>query len=96
MNGLERLSLASGAPLLLVAGTKDMCIPAEHTTRAHEATPGSRLELLSAGHFPHRDRPERFAALVLEFLATTRPAHADLEEIRRRLRTRDPAAADAA
>jgi pimeloyl-ACP methyl ester carboxylesterase len=93
MNGLQRLPLASGAPLLLIAGTKDLCIPAEHTTRAHKATPGSRLELFSAGHFPHREHPNRFAAVVLDFLSTTQPAHTDLEDIRRRLRTICPPAA---
>ena len=56
LNGLERLRLVSDAPLLLIAGRKDLCIPTEHTTRAHDAFPGSRLELFpSAGHFPHRD-----------------------------------------
>ena len=95
INGLERLTLASGGPLLLVAGTKDLCIPAEHTIRAHDATPGSRLELFSAGHFPHREHPDRFAALILDFLATTPPAHTDLEDTRRRLRTSPPAASAA-
>jgi pimeloyl-ACP methyl ester carboxylesterase len=93
MNGLERLTLASAAPLLLIAGSKDLCIPAEHTIRAHEATPGSRLELFSAGHFPHREHPDRFAAVVLEFLATTQPAHTDLEDVRRRLQASPLAAA---
>jgi pimeloyl-ACP methyl ester carboxylesterase len=44
LNGLERLSLVSGAPLLLVGGGKDLCIPTEHTTRAYNASPGSRLD----------------------------------------------------
>jgi pimeloyl-ACP methyl ester carboxylesterase len=44
-NGLERLSRVSGAPLLLIAGRKDLCIPTEHTTRAHDSCSGSRLEL---------------------------------------------------
>lgn len=96
LNGLERLRLVSGAPVLLVAGTEDLCIPAEHTTRAHEALPGSRLEHLAAGHFPHREHPERFATLVLDFLATTAPSHPDPEDVRRRLRTDDPTVAPAA
>jgi pimeloyl-ACP methyl ester carboxylesterase len=96
LNGLERLSLVSGAPLLLVVGNKDLCIPAKHTIRAHTASPGSRLELFSgAGHFPHRDQPLRFAQLVLDFLATTAPSHADPEDVRRRLRD-TPEAATAA
>jgi pimeloyl-ACP methyl ester carboxylesterase len=39
LNGLQRLSLISGAPLLLIAGRKDLCIPTEHTTHAHDASP---------------------------------------------------------
>ena len=98
LNGLERLSLVSGAPLLLIAGSRDRCIPTEHTTRAHDASPGSRLELFPcAGHFPHRDQPLRFVEVVLDFLATTEAAHPDLTDVRRRLRgTPDPAAATAA
>ena len=98
LNGLERLRLVSGAPLLLIAGGKDLCIPTEHTTRAHDASPGSRLELFpSAGHFPHRDQPLRFADIVLDFLATTTASHTDLTDVRHRLRgTPDPAAATAA
>ena len=98
LNGLERLRLVSGALLLLIAGGKDLCIPTEHTTRAHDASPGSRLELFpSAGHFPHRDQPLRFADIVLDFLATTTASHTDLTDVRHRLRgTPDPAAATAA
>ena len=47
LNGLERLRLVSDAPLLLIAGRKDLCIPTEHTTRAHDSCPGSRLELFA-------------------------------------------------
>jgi pimeloyl-ACP methyl ester carboxylesterase len=98
LNGLERLRLVSDAPLLLIAGRKDLCIPTEHTTRAHDACPGSRLELFpSAGHFPHRDQPLRFAQVVLDFLATTTASHTDLQDVRRRLRdTSDTATTTAA
>jgi len=34
LNGLERLRLVSDAPLLLIAGRKDLCIPTEHHPRA--------------------------------------------------------------
>jgi pimeloyl-ACP methyl ester carboxylesterase len=98
LNGLERLRLVSDAPLLLIAGRKDLCIPTEHTTRAHDACPASRLELFpSAGHFPHRDQPLRFAQVVLDFLATTTASHTDLQDVRRRLRdTSDTATTTAA
>jgi pimeloyl-ACP methyl ester carboxylesterase len=87
LNGLQRLNLVGDAPLLLVGGGKDLCIPTAHTTHAHNASPGSRLELFpSSGHFPHRDQPGRFARVVRDFLVTTPPYHADLEDTRRRLR----------
>jgi hypothetical protein len=37
--------------------------------------PGSRLEIFDdAGHFPHHADPERFLAVLGDFLATTEPA----------------------
>jgi pimeloyl-ACP methyl ester carboxylesterase len=88
LDGLERLQLANTAPLLLIAGGRDSIIPVQHTVRAHRLLPGSRVEVFpDAGHFPHVDHPERFAEVVLEFLATTEPARPDLEDVRRRLRT---------
>jgi hypothetical protein len=37
--------------------------------------PGSRFELFErAGHFPHLDEPERFVALLEDWIATTAPA----------------------
>jgi pimeloyl-ACP methyl ester carboxylesterase len=85
--GIVRLQLIIGAPLLLIAGARDYCIPVEHTVRAHQSLPGSRLEVFpGAGHFPHVDDPERFADVILDFLTTTEPSRTDLEDVRRRLR----------
>jgi pimeloyl-ACP methyl ester carboxylesterase len=87
----------TGRPVWL-HNREDLCIPTEHTTSAHDAFPGSRLELFaSAGHFPHRDQPLRFAQVVLDFLATTTASHTDLQDVRRRLRgTSDTATTTAA
>jgi pimeloyl-ACP methyl ester carboxylesterase len=50
-----------------------------------EALRTSRLEIFAgAGHFPHHD-PDRFVALVREFVATTEPARHDREAWRERL-----------
>jgi pimeloyl-ACP methyl ester carboxylesterase len=60
-----------------VWGTKDRVIPAWHATTAHQAIPGSRVELFEgSGHYPHLDDPERFAALLEDFVAdrTAAPA----------------------
>jgi pimeloyl-ACP methyl ester carboxylesterase len=71
----DRLSLAALLPSLIVWGENDSIIPVEHGTAAHEAMPGSRLEVFpGAGHMPHDADPERFAALLIEFCRTTEPA----------------------
>jgi pimeloyl-ACP methyl ester carboxylesterase len=63
-------------PVLVVWGTNDMVIPAEHAARAQVAIPGCRVELFDgAGHFPHLDDPDRFTLLVRDFIATTGPGH---------------------
>ncbi|MEO6997247.1 MAG: alpha/beta fold hydrolase [Terracoccus sp.] len=63
-------------PVLVVWGTHDMVIPASHAERAKEAIPGCRVELFDgAGHYPHLEDPERFAALLRDFIATTGPEH---------------------
>ena len=64
------LPMVAAIPVLVVWGTRDRMIPAWHATTAHEAFPGSRVELFEgAGHFPHLDEPDRFAELLRDFLA---------------------------
>jgi pimeloyl-ACP methyl ester carboxylesterase len=87
LDATGKMYLAEEIPLLLVGGRDDSCIPVEHTVQAHERLPGSRLELFDrCGHFPHADHPYQFAHTLLDFLATTSPAHIDLESLRDRLR----------
>lgn len=70
----DRLHLTAERPPLIVWGARDPIIPVEHARAAHEAMPGSRLEIFEgAGHFPHAERPDRFAALVSEFVAGAAP-----------------------
>ena len=70
----ERLYLAEGLPILIVWGENDPLLPVRHARAAHERLPGSRLEIFPrAGHFPHRDDPERFAEVLGDFIRTTRP-----------------------
>lgn len=67
----DHLPMAVDIPTLIVWGTRDKVIPVEHATAAQRAIPGSRVELFEgAGHFPHLDQPDRFAALLGEFIAT--------------------------
>jgi pimeloyl-ACP methyl ester carboxylesterase len=66
----DHLPMREHVPTLIVWGTKDRIIPAWHATTAHQAIPGSRVELFQgAGHYPHLDEPERFARLLSEFMA---------------------------
>jgi pimeloyl-ACP methyl ester carboxylesterase len=71
----NRLHLAAEIPTLLVWGDVDPIIPVAHAHEAHAAIPGSRLEIFeSVGHYPHVEAPERFVALLSEFIESTVPA----------------------
>ncbi|MBK5288305.1 MAG: alpha/beta fold hydrolase [Acidimicrobiia bacterium] len=71
----DRLYLAATMPTLIVWGDADSIIPVSHAHEAHAAMAGSRLEIFpGVGHFPHAEDPERFAGVLLDFLATTDPA----------------------
>ncbi|MFD0665750.1 alpha/beta fold hydrolase [Thermocatellispora tengchongensis] len=72
-------------------GAGDRVIPVRHAYVAHAAMPGSVLEVFDrAGHFPHRDDPERFAKLVESFIETTAAAEYDPEKWRAHLRAGRP------
>jgi pimeloyl-ACP methyl ester carboxylesterase len=72
VNALDRLYLASHLPTLIVWGERDEIIPVDHAHAAHDAIPGSRLEILPAvGHFPHLESPARFLEILEDFLGTT-------------------------
>lgn len=84
---LDRCYLARGVPTLLVWGARDRVIPVEHAQVAHAAMPGSRLVVFpDAGHFPHHTDPERFMALLRDFVFNTEPAVYDAERWRTLLR----------
>lgn len=93
VSALDRLYLAAEVPTLIVWGDRDPLIPVSHGRDAHDAMPGSRLEIFAgSGHYPHRDSPERFASLLMDFIATTRPATISIEGIRARLKDTAPGA----
>jgi pimeloyl-ACP methyl ester carboxylesterase len=71
----DRLHLAAVLPTAIVWGERDSIIPVAHAHAAHEAMPGSRLEIFEgAGHMPHHRDPERFATVLTEFCAAYPPA----------------------
>jgi pimeloyl-ACP methyl ester carboxylesterase len=62
-------------PTLIVWGDADRIIPVSHAHAAHDAMPGSRLEIFEGvGHFPHCESPERFVDAVARFVRETEPA----------------------
>jgi pimeloyl-ACP methyl ester carboxylesterase len=94
VSGNDRLYLAESLPTLLVWGERDPIIPAAHGIAAHEAMPGSGLEIFAGGgHFPHLDDPVRFVELLRDFVAGTEPAVLDPESLRDRIRAGAPLAA---
>ena len=74
----DRLYLSEDVPTLVIWGEKDPIIPVSHGHAAHEAMPGSQLEVIpGVGHFPQVEDPRRFARAVLDFIDTTDPAQVD-------------------
>jgi len=85
----DRLYLASEVPTLIVWGRDDGLIPVDHAVAAHEAIPGSRIELFDrVGHFPHCEAPERFVEVLLDFIDATQPARLSPQMRRELLRRR--------
>ena len=75
VSATDRLYLAAAMPTMIVWGGADPIIPVEHAHAAHDAIPGSRLELFEGGgHFPHIENPSRFIEVVRDFVVTTEPA----------------------
>jgi pimeloyl-ACP methyl ester carboxylesterase len=73
VSALGRLHRAAELPTLIVWGAQDPFIPVSHAVAAHDAIPGSRLEIFEGvGHFPHCEAPERFVEVLLDFIASTK------------------------
>ncbi|MBV8987644.1 MAG: alpha/beta fold hydrolase [Solirubrobacterales bacterium] len=88
VDGSDRLYLAAGVPVLIVWGARDPIIPVRHGERAHEAIPGSRLEIFDGvGHLPQLEAPGRFVAALERFIDETEPARFDADAWRFRLQT---------
>jgi len=75
VSALGRLHRAAKLPTLIVWGARDPFITVRHALEAHEAIPGSRLELFEdVGHYPHCEDPEHFVEVLFDFVASTEPA----------------------
>ncbi|MBS2027703.1 MAG: alpha/beta fold hydrolase [Deltaproteobacteria bacterium] len=87
VSATDKLYLAEGLPTLIIWGERDPLIPMRHGQRSHDLMLGSRLEIFpGAGHYPYLDDPERFAAILLDFIRTTEPPPFDPNQLRARLR----------
>lgn len=72
VSALNRLHLTAQVPVLFIWGDSDRIIPVAHGHAAHEALPGSRLEVLpNIGHFPHVEAPWEVSRILEDFIAST-------------------------
>jgi pimeloyl-ACP methyl ester carboxylesterase len=86
VTALDRLYLADSIPMLVIWGSRDPIVPAQHAETVRELVPSARVEVFEgAGHWAHLDQPGRFCDVLLDFIATTEPAAHDLDSWRRLL-----------
>lgn len=79
----DRAYLTQAMPICVIWGRQDMVIPAGHAEIARAIMPGADIEVMEdSGHFPHKDHPERFVKLLVDFVRTTDPADHDRSEWR--------------
>ncbi|GAB3251607.1 alpha/beta hydrolase [Alteromonas gracilis] len=79
----DRAYLTQAMPICVIWGRQDMVIPASHAEIARAIMPGADIEVMEdSGHFPHKDHPERFVKLLVDFVRTTEPADHDRSEWR--------------
>ncbi len=87
VNAGDRLYLDEGMPVLIIWGARDPIVPAQHGENAHEAIPGSRLEIFEGvGHLPQLEAPGRFIAVLEQFIVESEPSRFDSTQWRGRLR----------
>jgi pimeloyl-ACP methyl ester carboxylesterase len=84
----DRAYLTEEMPMAVIWGRDDRVIPVRHASNAAALAPEARVQVIpNAGHFPHKDHPQRFAKLVHEFVSSTEPAVYDRARFRDLLRT---------
>jgi pimeloyl-ACP methyl ester carboxylesterase len=90
----DRAYLSEAMPMAIVWGRDDQVIPVRHASNASALAPHVQVEVISdAGHFPHKDHPERFVKILDEFISTTQPATYNRARFRRMLKAGATAAA---
>jgi pimeloyl-ACP methyl ester carboxylesterase len=92
----DRAYLTQLMPMAVLWGADDQVIPVAHAERAARLAPDARVEVIpNAGHFPHKDHPQRFAKIVHEFIRSTQPAAYSRARFRSLLRAGRPIEQDA-
>lgn len=87
---IDRAYLARYIPTMVVWGGRDLVIPVKHAYAAKELLPQARLEVFTnAGHVPHEDYPDRFAAALTEFIMDSPEAQYDHTAFQQVLRAGD-------
>ena len=82
----DRAHLTEAMPMCVVWGRNDHVLPVRHAANAAALAPDARVEVIpNAGHFPHRDHPQRFAKVVHDFVRSTEPATYSRARFRRLL-----------
>ena len=72
VSALGKIHVSHGLPTLLIWGEEDRIIPVAHGRAAHDAVPGSRLEVLAGvGHFPHVESPAAVVDILDDFITST-------------------------
>ncbi|MGZ4452986.1 MAG: alpha/beta fold hydrolase [Nocardioides sp.] len=84
----DRAYLTELMPLCVVWGEDDHVLPASHAQTATQFAPKAQVTVMpDAGHFPHRDHPDAFADLLIDFVDSTVPATYSRARWRRLLTT---------
>ncbi len=68
---VDRAYLTRAMPICVVWGRDDAVIPVKHAQVAQELAPGVTVAIVDdAGHFPHKDHPQRFVRILDGFVRT--------------------------
>ncbi|RYB90048.1 alpha/beta fold hydrolase [Nocardioides oleivorans] len=79
----DRAYLTEAMPMCVIWGADDLVIPVAHASNASALAPTARVEVIpNAGHFPHKDHPQRFVKIVRDFMRSTEPSRYDAERWR--------------
>ncbi|MDP3967911.1 MAG: alpha/beta fold hydrolase [Nocardioides sp.] len=85
---VDRAYLTQEMPMCVIWGDQDHVIPPKHASNAERIAPGAWVEVIpNAGHFPHKDHPQRFVRTLREFVASTQPQRYHRGKWRRLLET---------